>query len=97
MAELAFIDEFKLFDGICVRFNGRDGERMVPCGVTAEALKHRDARLPSNGLIPAEEFIAAYERLAMEIHNAARAKYAAGELEPEGDVRVIVRRRDLIA
>jgi uncharacterized protein DUF1488 len=97
MAELAFLDEFKLFDGICVRFHGRDGERMVPCGVTAEALKHRDPRLPSNGLIPAEEFIAAYERLAVEIHDAARAKYAADEVEPEGDVRVIVRRRDLIA
>ena len=97
MAELAFLDEFKLFDGICVRFHGQDGARMVPCGVTAEALKRRDARLPSNGLIPAEEFIAAYERLAVEIHSAARAKYAAGALEQEGDIRVIVRRHDLIA
>jgi hypothetical protein len=96
MAELAFVDEFKLFDGTCVRFHGRDDGRMVPCGVTAEALKRRDGRLPSNGLIPAEEFIAAYERLAVEIHSAARAKYAAGEREPEGDICIIVRRRDLI-
>jgi hypothetical protein len=97
MAELAFLDEFRLFDGTCVRFHGQDGQRMVPCGVTAEALKRRDTRLPSNGLIPAEEFIAAYERLMVEIHDAARAKYAAGELEQEGDIRVIVRRHDLIA
>jgi uncharacterized protein DUF1488 len=97
MAELAFVDEFRLFDGTCVRFHGRDGATTVPCGVTAEALKQRDPRLPSNGLIPAEQFIAAYERLMVEIHDAARAKYAAGALEREGEIRVIVRRHDLLA
>jgi hypothetical protein len=97
MAELAFLDEFKLFDGTCVRFHGQDGAHTVPCGVTAEALKQRDRHLPSNGLIPAEEFIAAYDRLMVQVHDAARAKYAAGKLEHEGDIRVIVRRHDLIA
>jgi len=42
MAELAFLDEFRLFDGNYVRFYGHDGTRRVLCGVTVEALKQRD-------------------------------------------------------
>jgi hypothetical protein len=97
MAELAFLDEFRLFDGNYVRFYGHDGTRRVLCGVTVEALKQRDARLPRNGLIPAEEYLEAFQRLVVEIHDTARAKHAKGELEASGDIELIIRRRDLLS
>jgi Protein of unknown function (DUF1488) len=97
MAELAFLDEFRLFDGNCVRFYGHDGDRKVLCGVTVEALKRCDPRLPRNGLVPAEEFLNAFERLMVDIHDTARAKHAKGELERDGDIKVLIKRHDLLA
>jgi hypothetical protein len=97
MAELAFLDEFRLFDGNCVRFHGHDGKNEVLCGVTAEALKRCDTLMPRNGLIPAEEFLASFERLLVEIHAAARVKHARGEFEPDGVIRVLVHRLDLLS
>jgi Protein of unknown function (DUF1488) len=96
MAELAFSDDFKLFDGSCVRFYGYDGKRKVLCGVTAEALKRCDAHLPHTGLIPAEEFLEAFGRLLLQIHNAARIKHAKGKFEQEGDIEVLIKRHDLL-
>jgi uncharacterized protein DUF1488 len=96
MAELAFLDEFRLFDGNCVRFYGHDGGHKVLCGVTVEALKRCDPSLPRNGLVPAEEFLKAFERLMVDIHDTARAKHAKGEIEPDGDIKVLIKRRDLL-
>lgn len=97
MAELAFLDDFRLFDGNCVRFYAHEGKRQLLCGVTAEALKQCDPRLPHHGLIPAEAFLEAFDRLATRIHATARDKHARGELEPEGDIALLVRRHDLLA
>ena len=97
MAELAFLDEFRLFDGNCVRFHAHAGDRELLCGVTVEALKRCDSCLPHHGLIPAEEFLNAFERLVVKIHDSARSKYARGELEREGDIRLLVKRHDLLA
>ena len=94
MGTLAFTDEFKLFDGQCVRFRGYDGTRPVECGVTCYALKHRIPGLPTEGLLPAEMFLEAYDRLMTDIHTAARRKYAAGSLETDGEVEIMVHDRD---
>lgn len=96
MAELAFLDEFRLFDGNCVRFHAHTGDCELLCGVTVEALKLCDPHLPHHGLIPAEEFLNAFERLAVKIHDTARHKYARGDLEREGDIRLLVKRHDLL-
>src|SRR5688572_31871692 len=97
MAELAFLDEFRHFDGNCVRFHAHAGSRALLCGVTVEALKRCDPQLPRHGLIPAEEFLGAFERLAVRIHDSARGKYARGEFESEGDIKLLVKRHDLIS
>jgi hypothetical protein len=96
MAELAFLDEFRLFDGNCVRFHGHEGHHQVLCGVTVEALKRCDPDLPRNGLVPAEEFLKAFERHLVDIHDTARAKYARGQFESGGDIQVLIRRHDLL-
>jgi len=95
MAQLAFVENDKLFDGECVRFTGMDGPMQVLCGVTTAALQARDDRLPRHGLVPAEAFLAAYDRFMTEIHEIARAKYGRGEFEKEYAVRVMVHRQDL--
>jgi hypothetical protein len=97
MDKLAFTDDFKLFDGECVRFRGYDGERQVMCGVTAYALKHHNPALPGEGLLPAEAFLATYERLMPQIHTIARRKYAEGKTEGEGEVEVMVHANDWLA
>ena len=95
MAQLAFLDEDRLFDGECIRFKGRDGEDEVVCGVTLYALQHCDPDLPKHGLVSAESFLAAYDRLMTAIHHAAREKHARGLLESEGPIRILVHRQDL--
>ena len=94
MGTLIFKDKTRRFDGECVRFTGHDGATEVSCGVTAYALKHHEPGLPLGGLLPADEFLHAYDDLIERVHDRARAKYAAGEFEPGGDVRVIVHDRD---
>lgn len=94
MGTLAFTDDFRLFDGQCVRFRGYDGSRQVECGVTCYALKHRMPDLPTEGLLPAEMFLEAYDRLMTDVHAAARRKYAAGALEPGGEVAIMIHARD---
>ncbi|MDP4822519.1 MAG: DUF1488 domain-containing protein [Aestuariivirgaceae bacterium] len=95
MRALAFLDESRHFDGGCVRFYGHDGERRVACGITASALKEHDAFLPHHGLLPAELFLEAFDRHQIAIHDAARRKYACGDCETEGDVLILLHRRDL--
>lgn len=96
MGQLSFTDEFRLFDGDCIRFHGHDGTRQILCGVTAEALKYCDPHLPHSGLIPAEEFLKAFERLMVKIHDSARSKHAKGKFEREGDIEILVKRHDLL-
>ena len=95
MSQLAFLNEDRLFDGLCVRFKGFDGKDEVTCGVTITALKEYDPGLQRHGLVPAEAFLASFEKLTLAIHDAARCKYERGEFESEGSVRVMVHRRDL--
>jgi hypothetical protein len=95
MASLAFLDDTPLFDGECVRFTGMDGTEPVLCGVTTYALQYCDPSLPHHGLLPAEAFIAAYRKLLIDIHQAARAKYQSRAFEPEGPVRILVHRKDI--
>jgi hypothetical protein len=92
---LSFLDDAPLFDGDCVRFIGVDGKENVVCGVTTYALKHCDSSLPHYGLLPAETFIAAYEKLMVDIHQVARTKYENGKFETEGPIRVMVHREDI--
>ncbi len=94
MGELAFLDESRLFDGECVRFTGHDGEHEVMCGVTIYALKRHAPELPTEGLLPAEVFLRTYDRLAPHIHTIARRKHAAGAVEGEGEVEIMVHAND---
>ena len=95
MGQIAFVEEDRLFDGKCVRFRGMDGDREVKCGVTLVALKECDPNLQRYGLVPAEAFLSSYDKLMIQIHDAARAKYSRGEFETEGEVQIMVHRRDL--
>ena len=95
MSTLSFLNDAPLFDGDYVQFTGVDGRENVVCGVTTFALKHCDPSLPHYGLLPAEAFLAAYEKLMIDIHHAARIKYENGKLETEGPVRVMVHREDI--
>lgn len=95
MGKLSFLDDTPFFDGDCVRFIGIDGEKNVVCGITTYALKHCDPNLPHYGLLPAEAFIAAFEKLMADIHNVARTKYENGKLETEGPIRVMIYREDI--
>lgn len=95
MGTLAFVDDTPLFDGECVRFIGVDGAEQVVCGVTTYALKHCMPDLPHQGLLPAEAFISAFEKLMADIHHVARHKYERGEMEPEGDIKIMIHRKDI--
>jgi hypothetical protein len=95
MVKLAFLDEERRFDGNCVRFMGRAGGRRVCFGVTTFALQYCDRHLPKTGLIPAELFLEAFDRLEAEIQEAARSKFERGEFEDEGEVEVLIHRKDL--
>ncbi len=57
MAQLAFLDDDKLFDGECIRFTGSDWPEKVLCGVTTAALISRDESLQRHGLLPAKTFL----------------------------------------
>jgi hypothetical protein len=96
MGQLAFVDDDMLFDGECIRFKGVDGEVEVLCGVTLNALQHCDPALPRHGLVAAESFLATFEKLMTDIHQAARAKYLRGEFETGSPIKVMIRRRDLV-
>jgi len=95
MGQLAFLDEDRLFDGQCIRFMGFDSTDEVTCGVTVAALKACDPGLQRHGLVPAETFLASFDGLLVAIHDAARRKYDRGKFESEGDLRIVVHRRDL--
>jgi hypothetical protein len=95
MGTLSFSENRPLFDGDCVRFVGVDDEEQIVCGVTTYALKHCTPGLPHHGLLPAEAFLSAFEKLMEHIHHAARRKYENGGLEAEGAVQVMVHRQDI--
>ncbi|MGI9482777.1 MAG: DUF1488 family protein [Hyphomicrobiales bacterium] len=94
MGTLVFSDDFRLFDGECVRFHGVDGGRQVLCGVTTYALKHHVPGLPLEGLLPGELFLEAYDKHVAAIHEVARRKYSTGSFEKSGDVEVMVHDHD---
>ncbi|MGB5216245.1 MAG: DUF1488 family protein [Anderseniella sp.] len=94
MGQLAFSSDDRLFDGECVRFTGRDGQREVLCGVTIFALKHHDPNLPMDGLLPAELFLDAYDRFMIKIHDMARRKHDEGRSEPDGPIEIMVHDED---
>ena len=96
MGTLSFPNDAPHFDGDCVRFTGVDGKKNVVCGVTDLALKQCDPRLPHYGLVPAEAFMAAYEKRKAQIHQVARSKYENGKFEAEGPVRVMVHGEDIV-
>lgn len=95
MAQLAFLDDNRLFDGECIRFTGTDGDEEVLCGVTLYALQHCDPDLPRHGLVSSEAFLAAFDKLLTRIHQAAREKHARGHRESGGPVQIMVHRQDL--
>ena len=94
MRELVFKDDFRLFDGNCVRFHGFSGDEQVLCGVTTYALKHHCPDLPDHGLLPGELFISAYDTLMVQVHQAARKKYRNKEFELSGGIKVMVHDTD---
>ncbi|MEE4235126.1 MAG: DUF1488 family protein [Anderseniella sp.] len=96
MAHLVFSDDERLFDGQCVRFKGCAAGKDVQCGVTVYALKHHCPELPVDGLLPGELFLEAYDRLASDIHHAARRKYEAGEFETGSPVMIMVHDHDFV-
>ena len=95
MAQLAFLDDDRHFDGECIRFRGRCGDEEVVCGVTLYALQHCDPELPKHGLVSSDAFLAAFDKLLTRIHHAAREKHARGQSESEGPVHIMVHRQDL--
>ena len=95
MTQLAFTDDEVQFDRYCIRFKGRIGREEVTCGVTTYALQYRDPDIPKEGLVPSEAFLAAFDKFALEIHQAARRKYERGEVEPDGEIKVMIHRKDL--
>ncbi len=95
VGRLSFLDDTPLFDGDCVRFIGVDDGKHVVCGVTTYALKHCTPNLPQHGLLPAELFISAFEKLIVDIHHVARTKYENADFEPEGPIQVMVHRKDI--
>lgn len=78
-----------------IRFKGFDGKKEVTCGVTIVALEECDRSLQRHGLVPAEAFLAAFQKLMIEIHDIARRKYERREFEIEGEVQIMVHRHDL--
>jgi hypothetical protein len=96
MPQLVFITGDKvMYERECILFKARCGSDEVSCGVTTYALQYRDPDLPTDGLVPSEAFLDSFERFKLEIHQAARRKFERGEFEPEGDVKVMVHRKDL--
>ena len=95
MGKLIFLSDAD-FDGEHVRFVVQDHGGTIQCGVTANALKYCNCGLPHYGLIPAEEFVAAYRKRRKDIHKIVTEKHARGEFEPEGEIRILVHRRDLV-
>lgn len=95
MGKLLFSSDPPFFDGDCVRFIGVDDDKNIVCGVTTYALKHCDPNLPHYGLLPAEAFMAAFEKYLAAIQDAARIKYENGKFEPAGSIRVMVHREDI--
>jgi Protein of unknown function (DUF1488) len=96
LGTLSFLDDTPLFDGDCVRFVGVDGGEHVVCGITTYALKYCAPDLPHYGLLPAEAFTSVFEKLIVDIHHAARTKYERGDFEPEGAIRIMIHRKDIV-
>ncbi len=94
MTQLKFLEQTGHFDGQCVRFEARCGDKPVACGVTVYALKHRCSHLPTEGLLPAEEFLDAFAGHTQEIREIARAKFARDQFELSGAVDIMVHDRD---
>ena len=71
--------------------------RIIPArgGSSDGGTQDAGARLYGHGLLRAQLFLEAFDRHQVAIHDAARRKYACGECELEGDVLVLLHRRDL--
>ena len=90
MTKLEFSDSAGRFDGKCVRFEAHDGSKPVSCGVTVYALKHHCSHLPTEGLLPAEAFLEAYNDYLSVIRMVANEKYGRGSFEPGSEVDIMV-------
>ncbi len=94
MTELSFRDDFRLFDGDCVRFNGYAGDRKVLCGVTTYALLCQHEEIPQHVILPGETFLKIYDENLAKVHSLARKKFSNDELETSGEFDVIIHDSD---
>ncbi len=94
MTQLEFLEGSGHFDGTCVRFEARVAGKTIACGVTVYALKHRCSHLPTEGLLPAEEFLHAFAGHVPEIREIAEAKYVRQQFEPGSAVDIMVHDHD---
>ena len=97
METLVFQDDSKLFDGRCVRIDAMAGKEIVRCGITLGALKQIDSHLPHEGLLPSELFVEAFDRNSELIKQLCRLKYERRDLEGEGELDIVIHRKDVFA
>jgi hypothetical protein len=94
---LDFRDDSTLFDGHCVRLDASCGKKVVHCGVTLAALKQIDSHLPHEGLLPSELFVEAFARNSELIKQLCRLKYQCQDFEKNGELDIVIHRRDIFA
>ena len=97
MQKLVFQDDSKLFDGHCVRLDAMARKKVVRCGITLAALKQIDSHLPHEGLLPSELFVEAFDRNAELIKQLCCLKYQMQDLEKEGELDIVIHRKDIFA
>ena len=97
MKTLVFRDDSKLFDGHCMRFDANAGKKVVRCGITLAALKQIDSHLPHEGLLPSELFAEAFDRNSELIKQLCCLKYQMQDFETEGELDIVVHRKDIFA
>jgi hypothetical protein len=97
MQPLDFRDDSKLFDGHCIRLDALSGKRVVHCGITLAALKQIGSHLPHEGLLPSELFVEAFDRNAELIKQLCRLKYQCRDFEKEGELDIVIHRKDIFA
>ncbi|MGI9372780.1 MAG: hypothetical protein ACR2OJ_09815 [Hyphomicrobiales bacterium] len=94
MTELSFKDDFRLFDGDCVRFYGYSKDRKILCGVTTYALLCQHEEIPQHVVLPGETFLQIYDENLAKVHSLARKKFREKDLETTGEFDVIIHDHD---
>jgi hypothetical protein len=97
MQTLVFLDDSKLFDGHCIRLDAMAGKKVVRCGITLAALKQVDSHLPHEGLLPSELFLEAFDRNEGLIKQLCCLKYELQGFEKEGELDIVIHRKDIFA